>query len=71
MLNVSRTPMKYYDSIDQSQDRFPVSSVPKKCLTSITSKDKGKPSLKEWFYEYINDVNNLQREIYEAVRSNS
>jgi hypothetical protein len=63
------TPMNYYNSVSHNRDAFPVSSIPKECLSLIIKKDNEKPSLKEWFNMHMQDVNNLQREIYEILRS--
>jgi len=60
------TPKKYYSSIDLD-NRVPVSLMPKKCLSLILQKDKGRPSLREWFYRWMRDINNLQSEVSQAL----
>jgi hypothetical protein len=66
-------PMKYYSSSissnnDNNQDSLhhlrPVSPSPKNCLVSILQSDKEKPSISEWLYLWMQDITNLQNEIY-------
>lgn len=47
-------------------DSFPDSS-PKQCLFLLVKNDMDKPVLSEWFYGLIEDVNSLQKEIYNAL----
>jgi hypothetical protein len=61
-------PTKYYSSINHNKDHFPVLTRPKSCLSSILQHDKEKPSISEWFYNWIQDITNLQREIYETLK---
>ena len=65
-------PMKYYSSI--SSDNLdnhhlrPISPRPKDCLVSILQSDKEKPSISEWFYRWMQDITNLQNEIYDYLK---
>jgi hypothetical protein len=70
-------PMKYYSSSissnnDNNQDSRPhlrpVSPSPKNCLVSILQSDKEKPSISEWLYLWIQDITNLQNEIYDYLK---
>jgi len=64
-------PTKYYSSIDHNNnDRSPISAKPKRCLSSILQDDKERPSISEWFYKWIQDITNLQKEIYETLKLN-
>ena len=58
--------MNYY-SLHNDNDQFPVSSRPKECLSLVIRNDERKPSLREWFYEWIDDISSLQREIYKYL----
>jgi hypothetical protein len=67
-------PMKYYSTYissntsdhqdNQSQPLSPISSTPKDCLALILQNDKERPLISEWFYRWIQDITNLQNEIY-------
>jgi hypothetical protein len=48
----------------QSQPLSPISSTPKDCLALILQNDKERPLISEWFYRWIQDITNLQNEIY-------
>jgi hypothetical protein len=61
-------PMKYYSSIstnnNDNNQLLPISRRPKNCLLSILKSDKEKPLISEWFYRWMQDITNLQNEIY-------
>jgi hypothetical protein len=42
--------------------------TPREYLSLIFQHDKGKPSLKEWFSGWMNDLTGLQQEIYENTK---
>ncbi len=63
-------PTKYYSFINHNKDQFPVLARPKSCLLSILQGDKELPSINEWFYNWIQDITNLQKEIYETLKLN-
>jgi hypothetical protein len=49
---------------NQSLPLSPTSSRPKDCLILILQSDKERPLISEWFYRWIQDITNLQNEIY-------
>ena len=61
-------PTRYYSSIDDDENQFPISSKPKSCLLSILQNDKEAPLLNEWFYQWMQDISSLQKEVYEALK---
>jgi hypothetical protein len=60
-------PMKYH-SINNQDNLFPISPRPKDCLLSILQNDKEKPSISEWWYQWSEDITNLQNEIYAYLK---
>jgi len=62
-------PTRYYSSIDDDENQFPISSKPKSCLLSILQNDKEEPLLSKWFYQWMHDISSLQREVYEALKA--
>jgi hypothetical protein len=56
-------PTKFYSS-DRSTNKFPISSRPKECLLSILQKDQGKPRIVNWFHRWMQDIRDLQKDIY-------
>jgi len=58
---------QYYSSIDDN-NQFPISPKPKSCLLSILQNDKKEPLLSEWFYQWMQDISSLQKEVYEALK---
>jgi hypothetical protein len=48
----------------QDKPLSPISSTPKDCLALILQNDKETPLISEWFYRWIQDITNLQNEIY-------
>jgi DNA-binding PadR family transcriptional regulator len=63
-------PTKYYSSINQNNDQSPISARPKGCLSSILQNDKEEPSISEWYYKWLEDITNLQEEIYKTLKLN-
>lgn len=63
-------PTKYYSSINHTNDQFPISARPKSCLSSILQADKKRPLINEWLYRWVQDISNLQKEIYETLKLN-
>ena len=63
-------PTKYYSSINNNNDQFPILRRPKSCLSSILQDDKEKPLINEWFYKWMQDITILQKEIYETLKLN-
>jgi len=61
-------PTKYYSSIDNDENQFPMSSKPKSCLLSILHNDKKEPLLNKWFSQWMQDISSLQKEVYEALK---
>lgn len=59
-------PTKYYSSF-KGGNQFPISGKPKSCLLSILVNDKEKPLISEWFSRWMQDISNLQKEIYETL----
>ena len=59
---------KYYSSVNHD-DKSPVSPTPKDCLWSIIRNDTEKPLIGEWFYRWMQDISNLQKDIYETSKS--
>lgn len=59
-------PTKYYFSF-KGGNQFPISEKPKSCLLSILVNDKEKPLISEWFSRWMQDISNLQKEIYETL----
>ncbi len=45
----------------------PKSLWPKECLLLLIKNDTNKPLLSEWFYNLIDEINSLQKEIYNAL----
>jgi hypothetical protein len=55
----------YYST---NSDDFPPKSLwPKECLLLLIKNDANKPYLSEWFYGWMEDINRLQTEIYNAL----
>jgi len=48
--------------------QFPISARPKDCLLSILQKDR---EIDEWFNRWMQDICDLQKQVYEATRSQS
>jgi hypothetical protein len=63
-------PAKYYSSLSNSIKQFPTLSTPKSCLSSIIQFDKNEPWISKWFYKWMEDISNLQKEIYGTFVSN-
>jgi hypothetical protein len=67
-------PMKYYSSSTTSSNNqdnnnlFPISPRPKDCLVSILQTDKEKPLISEWFYQWMQDITNVQNEVYSYLK---
>ena len=61
---IVENPKRYYPKT--SNEQLPISSIPKICLRSILQNDKENPSISEWYYRWMNDINGLQKEIYET-----
>jgi hypothetical protein len=61
-------PKRYYSSIDDDENQFPISSKPKSCLSSTLQNDKKEPLLSKWFYQWMHDISSLQKEVYEALK---
>lgn len=59
-------PGRYYSSIKYDKDQLPISFVPKSCLFSILHNDKENPSISEWYYRWMNDINRFQKEVCET-----
>jgi hypothetical protein len=59
-------PRKYSSSVKHSNDRLPIYTTPKSCLLSVLQNDKENPSISEWYYKWMNDINNLQKDVYET-----
>jgi hypothetical protein len=59
---------KYYSSVNHD-DKSSVSQTPKDCLWSIIRNDTEKPLIGEWFYGWMQDISNLQKDIYETSKS--
>jgi len=51
-----------------SNKRFPISARPKDCLMSILQKDG---EIDEWFNRWMQDICDLQKQVYEAIRLQS
>ena len=60
-------PASYYYSLINRGNK-PV-FLPKRCLELILQMDKKKPLIKEWYNEWIEDISNLQKRIYEILES--
>lgn len=56
-------PSRYCSFIKHGNDQMPIFSIPKRCLLSILQNNKEKPSISEWYYKWMNDINSLQEEI--------
>ena len=50
-------PSGYYSSNKRINDQLPISFIPKSCLLSILQNDNDKPSISEWYYRWMNDIN--------------
>ena len=59
---------RYYSSIKHGKNQFPTSVILKSCLISILQNDKENPSISEWYYRWMNDINSLQKEVYETTQ---
>lgn len=59
-------PSRYYSSIKHGNNQMPIFSIPKSCLLSILQNDKENPSISEWYYRWMNDINSFQKEVYET-----
>jgi hypothetical protein len=63
------SPMTYFSSVKAS-NRLPVSLRPKDCLFSILKNDKDNVnSVGEWFYRWMQDICNLNKETTETLFS--
>jgi hypothetical protein len=62
------SPSKYISST-KLDNQLPIFPIPKSCLYSILQKDDESPSIKEWYYKWMNDICSLQKEIYETSKS--
>jgi hypothetical protein len=61
-------PAKYYPSFKHNQSAM--LSSPKEYLSSIIQSDKNEPLIGKWFYKWMEDIGNLQKEIYGTFVSN-
>jgi hypothetical protein len=61
-------PAKYYPSFKHNQSA--TLSSPKEYLSSIIQSDKNEPLIGKWFYKWMEDIGNLQKEIYGTFVSN-
>ena len=60
------SPRRYCSDI-KLDNQLPI-SLPKTCLYSILQKDNESPSIKEWYYRWMRDITNLQKEVYETSK---
>jgi hypothetical protein len=42
--------------------------LPKRCLELIIQNDKKKPLIGEWYHGWIEDISNLQKEVYDIFK---
>jgi hypothetical protein len=47
--------------------QFPILARPKDCLSSIFQNDREIPLISEWFYRWMQDIRDLQWQVYEAI----
>lgn len=65
---INETSKYYSSSIGDKNNQFPISSIPKKCLSTILQSDKNKPLISEWFFKWKEDIANLQKEVYDTLK---
>lgn len=63
---ITSNPVRHDFSIN-SNNQFPISTTPKYCLSSIFQNDREKPLISEWFYRWMQDIGDLQRQVCEAI----
>jgi hypothetical protein len=58
-----------HDFSTNGDKQFPISTRPKDCLSSIFQNDREKPLISEWFYRWMQDIGDLQWQVYETIES--